>query len=112
MIFASKAGGSPKHFGRMYDKKVNLLGLISIMSLPEQSTPAQLQSAWPQLMAGTMQLLTGLKEQQVSLSKLSLMHVDTEPDMRESQSVFDFVRFCTVLQKCMHSFGNIQSMHN
>ena len=65
MIFASKPGGSPRHFGRMYDKKVNLLGLISLMALPEQATPPQLQSAWPQMMAGTMRLLTTLKEQQV-----------------------------------------------
>ena len=65
MIFANKPGGSPRHFGRMYDKKVNLLGLISLMALPEQATPPQLQSAWPQMMAGTMRLLTTLKEQQV-----------------------------------------------
>ncbi len=66
MIFASKPGGSPQHFGRMYDKKVNLLGLISL-ALPQESTPPQLQNAWPQLMAGTMRLLTTLKEQQVCL---------------------------------------------
>lgn len=68
MIFASKPGGSPQHFGRMYDKKVNLLGLISLMALPQESTPPQLQNAWPQLMAGTMRLLTTLKEQQVCLT--------------------------------------------
>ena len=65
MIFASRPGGRPQHFGRMYDKKVNLLGLLSLMTLPQEATPPQLQSAWPQLMAGTMRLLTTLKDQQV-----------------------------------------------
>lgn len=65
MIFASKDGGSPQHFRQMYDKKVNLLGLIALMTLPEEATPPPLQTAWPQLMAGTMRLLTTLKEQQV-----------------------------------------------
>ena len=71
MIFASKPGGSPQHFGRMYDKKVNLLGLFSLMALPQESTPPQLQNAWPQLMAGTMRLLTTLKDQQVCLTLVS-----------------------------------------
>ncbi len=65
MIFASKPGGSPQQFGRMYDKKVNLLGLVSLVTLPQEATPPQLQNAWPQLMAGTMRLLTTLKDQQV-----------------------------------------------
>ena len=52
----------------MYDKKVNLLGLLSLMTLPQEATPPQLQSAWPQLMAGTMRLLTTLKDQQVCSS--------------------------------------------
>ncbi|KAL3141839.1 hypothetical protein ABBQ32_004507 [Trebouxia sp. C0010 RCD-2024] len=64
MIFASKAGGSPQHFRQMYVKKVNLLGLISLLTLPEEATPPPVQAAWPQLMAGTMRLLTTLKEQQ------------------------------------------------
>lgn len=68
MIFASKAGGSPQHFRQMYVKKVNLLGLISLLTLPEEATPPPVQAAWPQLMAGTMRLLTTLKEQQVRLS--------------------------------------------
>ena len=39
MIFANKSGGSPQHFRQMYDKKVNLLGLISLITLPEEATP-------------------------------------------------------------------------
>lgn len=66
MIFASKPGGSPQHFRQMYDKKVNLLGLMALLTLPQEATPPQLEPAWPQLMAGTMRLLTTLKEQQVS----------------------------------------------
>lgn len=66
MIFASKSGGSPQHFRQMYDKKVNLLGLIALITLPEEATPPPVQTAWPQLMAGTMRLLTTLKEKQVN----------------------------------------------
>ena len=72
MIFKANKSGKPQHFTREYDKKVNLLGLISLLGLPEQATPAQLQSAWPQLMAGIMRLLTVLKEQQVCAHMPSL----------------------------------------
>lgn len=65
MIFKANKYGKPHHFTREYDKKVNLLGLISLLGLPEQATPPQLQQAWPQLMAGVMRLLIQLKEQQV-----------------------------------------------
>ena len=67
MIFANKPGGSPQHFRQMYDKKVNLLGLFALITLPEETSPPQMQQAWPQLMAGTMRLLTTLKEQQVGI---------------------------------------------
>lgn len=67
MIFTSNKAGKAQHFTREYDKKVNLLALICLMGLPEQATPPQLQAAWPQLMAGVMRLLIGLKEQQVLL---------------------------------------------
>lgn len=65
MIFRTNKAGKPQHFSREYDKKVNLLGLISLIGLPEQATPPPLQAAWPQLMAGVMRLLICLKEQQV-----------------------------------------------
>ena len=65
MIFTSNKSGKAQHFTREYDKKVNLLALICLTGLPEQATPPQLQAAWPQLMAGVMRLLIGLKEQQV-----------------------------------------------
>lgn len=65
MIFRSNKAGKAQHFSREYDKKVNLLGLVSLMGLPEQATLPQLQAAWPQLMAGVMRLLIALKEQQV-----------------------------------------------
>ena len=77
MIFASKSGGSPQHFRQMYDKKVNLLGLISLLTLPEEATPPPVQTAWPQLMAGTMRLLTTLKEKQVSSLFACISHACT-----------------------------------
>ncbi|DBB04276.1 hypothetical protein WJX77_005934 [Trebouxia sp. C0004] len=86
MIFASKPGGSPQHFGRMYDKKVNLLGLISLVALPQESTPPQLQNAWPQLMAGTMRLLTTLKEQQDANAHLNGTGSDGDGDSEVAES--------------------------
>ena len=72
MIFKRNRSGKAQHFTREYDKKVNLLALISLMGLSEQATPPQLQAAWPQLMAGVMRLLLGLKDQQV----MSRAHLD------------------------------------
>ena len=98
MIFASKPGGSPQHFRHMYDKKVNLLGLISLFSLPQASTPPQLNTACPQLMAGTMRLLITLKEQQVCHMQISRSPWGTL-----------LITFLRPLYACLRGFSNCYS---
>lgn len=104
MIFASKPGGSPLHFGRMYDKKVNLLGLLSLVAMPEETTPPQLQNAWPQLMAGTMRLLTSLKEQQVCSTHIKASLCLLQLSLCAVAVGFVMVRIDVVMCALAHSF--------
>ena len=91
MIFRSNRSGKAQHFTREYDKKVNLLALVSLMGLPEQATPPQLQTAWPQLMAGVMRLLLGLKDQQVKC----MAHLDVLEEVYVNHPIQDgrFIEF-------------------
>jgi hypothetical protein len=49
----------------MYDKKVNALGLTSVLSVPDNVLPPEVATGLPQLLSGLIKLLTGLKSQQV-----------------------------------------------
>ncbi|KAK9824621.1 hypothetical protein WJX72_011782 [[Myrmecia] bisecta] len=64
MVFAVTKHGKPRHFRRLYDMKVNLLGLAAIMAVPDEALPKELAGGLSQLMAGTIKLLLALKEQQ------------------------------------------------
>jgi len=64
MIMAAKPSGKPKHFKRMQDKKVCVLGLLSMISCPAESLPAEVVSSEALIMAGVAKLLVGLKEQE------------------------------------------------
>lgn len=64
MIFAVRKAGGAKHFRRLYDKKVNALGMAAVLTVPDDSLPAEVAAGLPQLMAGLIKLLTSLKQQQ------------------------------------------------
>ncbi|EIE23737.1 ARM repeat-containing protein [Coccomyxa subellipsoidea C-169] len=52
MIFATRRNDGAKHFRRLYDKKVNALGMASVLSVPDESLPADVAAGLPQLMGG------------------------------------------------------------
>ena len=67
MIFrTSQTTDKARHFRRMYDKKVNVLGLSAVMGLPDAVLPAEVQAGLPQLMAGALTLLVRLRDQEVT----------------------------------------------
>lgn len=51
------AAAGPKHFRRMHDKKVAVLGLTSILLLPDDQLPPEVAGGLPQLVAGIIRLL-------------------------------------------------------
>lgn len=66
MIFrTSPTTNKARHFRRMYDKKVNVLGLSAVMGLPDAVLPAEVKAGLPQLMAGALTLLVRLRDQEV-----------------------------------------------
>lgn len=48
-IFANKKSGKPKHFRRMHDKKVCVLGLVAMMAVPDEGLPADIKAGLPQV---------------------------------------------------------------
>jgi importin-7 len=44
---------------------VNVLGLVSVMALPDDALPPEMAAGLPRLLTGTMKLLLALKEQEV-----------------------------------------------
>jgi hypothetical protein len=64
MIFATRRSDGAKHFRRQYDKKVNTLGMAAVLTVPDESLPAEVAAGLPQLMGGLVKLLTTLKQQQ------------------------------------------------
>lgn len=66
MIFrTSPTTNKARHFRRMYDKKVNVLGLSAVMGLPDAVLPSEVKAGLPQLMAGALTLLVRLRDQEV-----------------------------------------------
>ena len=75
MIFATRSGGRRKHFRRQHDKKVNVLGLLAVMTAPDAALVPRLQAAQSQLLAGCLKLLVDLKKQQVCFAQQAPVHV-------------------------------------
>ncbi|GFR51383.1 hypothetical protein Agub_g13813, partial [Astrephomene gubernaculifera] len=82
-IFATKKSGKPKHFRRQHDKKVCVLGLVSLLAVPEEALPAEVKAGLPQVQAGVMRLLLALKEQQAEAEELAKEEDDEEDDEEE-----------------------------
>uniref|UniRef100_A0A7R9YU85 Importin N-terminal domain-containing protein n=1 Tax=Chlamydomonas euryale TaxID=1486919 RepID=A0A7R9YU85_9CHLO len=71
LIFVSRKSGKPGHFRRMHDKKVCVLGLVSVLATPDEQLPPEIQAGMPQIMAGLLRLLTALKAQKEETDALA-----------------------------------------
>ncbi len=77
MIFRTSAKTQKaRHFRRMYDKKVNVLGLSAVMGLPDTALPSEVQAGLPQLMGGALTLLSRLRDQEVPPTPLPFPPVE------------------------------------
>lgn len=63
MLYAQHPSKKPVHFKREHDKKVCVLGLTALLSLPPASLPAEVQSGLDQIVKALLKLLTALKTQ-------------------------------------------------
>ncbi|GLC37117.1 hypothetical protein PLESTB_000981600 [Pleodorina starrii] len=79
-IFAVKKSGKPKHFRRMHDKKVCVLGLVAMLAVPEEAMPAEIKAGLPQVQAGIMRLLLALKDQQAEAEEAAQRGDDDDED--------------------------------
>ncbi|GAX74708.1 hypothetical protein CEUSTIGMA_g2156.t1 [Chlamydomonas eustigma] len=86
MIFTQKKSGKGKHFKLMHDKKVCVLGLVAILTSPDEALPAEVRAGMSQLMAGVMKLLVALKTQQEEVAKLA---EEGEEDEEEDEEDWD-----------------------
>ncbi|GJP29120.1 hypothetical protein CLOM_g11308 [Closterium sp. NIES-68] len=60
----SQTTSKPLHFKRQHDKKVCVLGLVSLLSLPSAALPASVAPLQGELAKAVLQLLVAYKEQQ------------------------------------------------
>jgi len=56
--------GRGKRFRRLYDKKVQVLGLLAVASLPEEQLPPEVAAGLPDILAAVLKLLIALREQE------------------------------------------------
>ncbi|GIM12546.1 hypothetical protein Vretimale_15865 [Volvox reticuliferus] len=82
-IFANKKSGKPKHFRRMHDKKVCVLGLVSMLAVPEEALPAEIKAGLAQVQAGVMRLLLALKDQQAEAEADAAREDEEDEDEQE-----------------------------
>ncbi|EFJ51590.1 hypothetical protein VOLCADRAFT_79706 [Volvox carteri f. nagariensis] len=82
-IFANKKSGKPKHFRRMHDKKVCVLGLVSMLAVPDEALPGEITAGLAQ--AGIMRLLLALKEQQAEMEEAAKAGSDDEEDEEDDE---------------------------
>jgi hypothetical protein len=70
MTFATKKKTTgAKHFRRACDKKINVLALAAVLSVPDEALPPEVAAGLGQLMTGLLKLLIGLRAQQVPSQK-------------------------------------------
>eukprot|EP00887_Chlorella_sp_A99_P003658 scaffold7.g3658.t1 len=63
-VFAQKASGKMRHYVSPREKKVAVLGLVSLLSLAEAQLPPEVAAGMPQVVAAALRLLLALKRQQ------------------------------------------------
>jgi hypothetical protein len=61
------------------------LGLLSLLSLPEDSLPAEVRASGHLLLAGLLRLLTALKEQQAEAERLAKEAEEEEEEEEEDE---------------------------
>eukprot|EP00898_Chlorokybus_atmophyticus_P004844 jgi/Chlat1/5360/Chrsp35S05283 len=69
MLYKLNSANKPKHFKREHDKKVCSLGLTSVMMLPVETLPVEVQQGLPELMKAVLKLLADLKVQMAESQK-------------------------------------------
>lgn len=84
MIFATKSKtNKPKHFRRIHDRKVSVMGLLALLQLPDEALPAEIRMGLPQLMSGILRLLGFMKD---SYEQEELEQSDDEDDAASENS--------------------------
>ncbi|KAJ7538458.1 hypothetical protein O6H91_11G048900 [Diphasiastrum complanatum] len=69
MIYEVKKSGKPLHFRREHDKKVCILGLASLLTVPIEVMPQEMQAGLDQVFKATLKLLVAYKEQHAASIK-------------------------------------------
>lgn len=77
LLHETKKSGQPVHFRREHDKKVCILGLLSLLPLPAELMPQEIQSGLDQIFKVVLKLLMAYKEQ---LEEAAKKRDDTEED--------------------------------
>eukprot|EP00210_Caulerpa_lentillifera_P002538 g2435.t1 len=67
MIYLKKEDGKMKYFLKMSDKKIGVLGLGSLLTVPDEQFPGQLRPT--QVLGGVMTLLDGAKRQEEAVKE-------------------------------------------
>ncbi|KAL4855989.1 Importin beta-like SAD2 [Chlorella vulgaris] len=63
-IFAIRKSGKMKHYSSPREKKVLVLGLVSLLSLPDSQLPQEVKPGMPLVTSAVLRLLLALKQQQ------------------------------------------------
>lgn len=63
-IFANRKSGKMKHYSSPREKKVLILGLVSLLALPDAQLPPEVKPGMPQVTSAVLRLLLALKQQQ------------------------------------------------
>lgn len=84
--------GKGKRFRRMYDKKVQVLGLLAVATLPESDLPPQLAAGFTHLLLSVLHLLSALRIQEVSAQTDSDDSIEGTDEEEERSSILQEFR--------------------
>ena len=104
MIFSERKDGRRRHFRRQHDKKVGALALASLIALPANSLPQELQGSIAQLSAGSIKLLADLQAQKVCSCEEAM------PSFQEHLWYQDNSCTCLKNSRIMRWFGILASV--
>lgn len=83
LIYKTKKSGKPVHFRREHDKKVCILGLASILPLPVEALPQELQLGLDQVFKVVLKLLVAYKEQMAESARKNENSEEDGEDIEE-----------------------------
>lgn len=78
MLYEVKKTGKPVHFVREHDKKVCILGLASLLTVPTAAMPPELQAGLDQVFRALLKLLKAYKDQRAEAAKVEEIEDDDE----------------------------------